>query len=405
MSVLSHDLGRLKRRLLVTAIVITTIGIGLLVVLVGVLEGQARDDRLDAELDRRATAARSLIYSDEDTGELRLDGLFDDEAINGSPQVFVVTVARVVVFGPTQRELDVDLVSIAEQAITNDERFATTVQTADGTMARVVALPFYDDTDEEIAGAAVVTGDSSFESAAFASFMWRVAAGAAALVGALSVGGWILINTSLAPAAGAIDQQERFVADAAHELRRPLTALRVTAERGLTSETPGRALQRSIDIVDEASNMVDNLLALARLDAMGSLVDGHRLRLDQIADTVIAEQPDVEMTTSEVVVVTANQSLIEQAIENLVSNSREHGADQISVAVGLPAYVSVTDNGPGFPEHQLTTAFERFRSAEDSDGSGLGLALVAAVARVHGGSASIRNLPEGGAEVTIRLAP
>ncbi len=405
MAGLSQDLQALKRRLLTSAIAVTTVGIVALVLLIARLEGQARDDRLDAELNRRATAARSLIYYDEE-GNLRLDGLLDDEAINGSPQVFVVTLDEQIVFGRQPRDVEVDLIQIARPAMREDVGLALTLLDANGVEARVVAEPFYNDATDEVAGAAVVTGDSTFEQESFDRFMRSVIGGAAALIAALSLGGWLLIRRSLAPAEDALIRQERFVADAAHELRRPLTALRVTAERGVASGDMAGALDRSVEIVDGASSMVDTLLTLARLDATGGLIDGKRLRLDQLVETIVvetlADQPDITVIAQEVVVV-GDATLIEQAVKNLIANGREHGRSPMSISVAAPGTIVVQDTGDGFVPDDIDSAFERFRSDPASTGSGLGLALVVSVMRVHGGSVSARNHPDGGAEITLEF--
>ena len=102
---------------------------------------------------------------------------------------------------------------------------------------------------------------------------------------------------------------------------------------------------------------------------------------------------------------------LEQALANLVENSLRHGAGAVlqkpkSAGENGSVELHVGDHGPGFPPPFLEHAFERFSRADrsrDTAGVGLGLAIVAAIAHAHGGTATAANLPEGGADVTLRL--
>ena len=106
---------------------------------------------------------------------------------------------------------------------------------------------------------------------------------------------------------------------------------------------------------------------------------------------------------------TADRLRLEQALGNLVDNALRHGAGEVRLEAERAdgsVELRIADDGPGFPAGFLPRAFERFARAEDGrarDGAGLGLALVDAIARAHGGRAAAANTPGGGAVVTLVL--
>jgi two-component system, OmpR family, sensor kinase len=214
----------------------------------------------------------------------------------------------------------------------------------------------------------------------------------------------------------------RFVADASHELRTPLAAVRAYAElfsRGAASRPAD--LERSMSgITREAERMsllVDDLLLLARLDEGRPLdrqpvelaeVVGEAVDAARVVDADRAVDVDVEPVT-----VIGDRDRLRQLIDNLFANVRAHTPPGTPVAVGLhridgKAELSVSDSGPGLTEDEASQVFERFyrvdRSrARASGGVGLGLSIVAAVAEAHGGVATARPTPGGGATFLIEL--
>jgi len=215
----------------------------------------------------------------------------------------------------------------------------------------------------------------------------------------------------------------RFVADASHELKTPLTSVRGFAElfrRGAAERPADLALAMS-RIEAEAERMgilVDDLLTLARLDEgrplarepvdvgslVAELVEDHRL--------LHPEWPvDAEIAPGAEVV--GDRVRLRQAFANVLSNARSHTppGTRIHARVapeGAGVAVAIADDGPGIPPDVIDSVFERFVRADpsrarSSGGAGLGLAIVEGIVRAHGGRLEAANRPEGGAVFTVWL--
>jgi two-component system OmpR family sensor kinase len=239
----------------------------------------------------------------------------------------------------------------------------------------------------------------------------------------------VLLNTMLSQIEAAFQAREasetklrRFVADASHELRTPVTAIRAYAElfsRG-AAERP-EDIERSMQGVRLASErmsaLVDDLFLLAHLDE-GRPLAQEAVDLDAVvADAVEFAQgldPDrpVTVETRETIVI-GDRSRLRQLVDNLLANVRAHTPPPAPVRVRLAhagerAVLSVSDSGPGIDEESLPHVFERFYRSEVSlaraqGGSGLGLAIVQALAEAHGGTAAVSSRPGRGATFTITL--
>ncbi|HHC07710.1 MAG TPA: HAMP domain-containing histidine kinase [Actinobacteria bacterium] len=214
--------------------------------------------------------------------------------------------------------------------------------------------------------------------------------------------------------AAALDAQRRFVADASHELRSPLTTIRSNA--GFLAERPDVApddrAEAIADIQAEADRMsalVDDLLALARGEA-GRL--GPRAPVD-VAALAAAEARrlgvPVAVEAEGTPRVVGDEEALGRVLRILVDNAAKHGAPPIRVTIrNRPGWVvvAVTDAGPGFPPEALGRVFDRFYRADPArsgPGTGLGLAIARALVAAHGGTISAANDPAGGAVVTIDL--
>jgi two-component system OmpR family sensor kinase len=225
----------------------------------------------------------------------------------------------------------------------------------------------------------------------------------------------------------------QFAADASHELRTPLTTIRGYAElyraNALGPEELPNAMRRIEQEAERMSMLVAELLELARLDRPSSLdlseTDLTVLANDAVADARAVEPGrEVRASAPNSLVITADEPRIRQVLANLLSNVRVHTPPGTPATVRLyedkgGAVIEVSDSGPGMSERDAALAFDRFHRGGSAlaaaaarshpaghDGaeiasSGLGLAIVQAIATAHGGHADLSSAP--GAGTTVRL--
>ncbi|PKO32705.1 MAG: two-component sensor histidine kinase [Betaproteobacteria bacterium HGW-Betaproteobacteria-7] len=217
-----------------------------------------------------------------------------------------------------------------------------------------------------------------------------------------------------------LENERRFTADAAHELRTPLAALKVQTQVARLSNDPqmrGHALQQIESGVDRATHLVNQLLRLARLDPLSSLENRQAFDLHTVVNDALAAirgaNPDITQTIvnelpERPLLSEGDPDLLVIAVRNLIDNAIRYSglASTIritSVVDGSRCSLSVRDNGPGVPAAIQARLGERFfRNRETSvEGNGLGLAIVARIAELHGGSLAAGNLPEGGFAATL----
>ena len=223
------------------------------------------------------------------------------------------------------------------------------------------------------------------------------------------------LNAMLGRLETSLERERSFVADASHELRTPLAHVQAEVELALERPRSRHQLEGALRAVagetDRLSRLAADLLLLARADE-GALplrreeVDARNL-MDGVA-TRYARRAAEAGRAIEVhgqVHAHLDRLRIEQALGNLIDNAVRHGAGTIDVfarAENGSVVFEVRDEGRGFPERFANRAFERFSRAEESrtsSGAGLGLAIVAAVAEAHGGTATLGDGPV----VSIRL--
>jgi two-component system, OmpR family, sensor kinase len=222
---------------------------------------------------------------------------------------------------------------------------------------------------------------------------------------------------------GSEGRLRRFLADASHELRTPLASIRGYSEAfrigaAREPEDTARAMRR---IEEEAARMgvlVDDLLALARLDEVRDrpveAVDVNGLAEDAAADArAMDPSRSVEVRLDGEAIVLGDRHQLSQVLANLVRNALDHTPAGTAIAVSARrddgyAELEVRDSGPGLPTDQPEELFERFWRAGGGRqggraGSGLGLAIVAGIVAAHGGSIQAGNAPGGGASFVVRL--
>jgi two-component system sensor histidine kinase MprB len=224
-------------------------------------------------------------------------------------------------------------------------------------------------------------------------------------------------NQTLDALERSIGAQRNLVADASHELRTPIAALRsniqIFLEAGRLPTEDREGLQESILAeLDELTQVVDNVVELARDSSPSS----HREAVE--LDTLVREAVDRTQRRApgiafnlelEPTVVDGAADRIGRAVTNVIDNARKWSPPEGAIDVRLQGGVlSVRDHGPGFNEQDLPHVFDRFYRAADArrlPGSGLGLAIVSQTARAYGGSASAANAPDGGAVVRVSFGP
>jgi signal transduction histidine kinase len=227
------------------------------------------------------------------------------------------------------------------------------------------------------------------------------------------------LNRLLARLSDAFDAQRAFVADAAHELRSPLTALNLQLHLlGRAQDDAARddARTKLGGAIERATHLVEQLLTLARHEpdaAQGSL---QTVALDEatragIADAhplAAARGTDVSLDAPVRVDVSGDADALRILVRNLVDNAVRYapanGTVKVQVAADATgATLTVDDSGPGIPPAERERAFDRFyrRDGSADGGSGLGLAIVKAIASRHGAAVTLDASPLGGLRVTV----
>jgi len=405
---LKRELRELHRRLATLASLAWALGT-IALTLFAIREGTTRAFRgLDVELTSYAAAASGLTWFDEE-GRFHSEFLAHDEAI--FPQPFDVWVydpsgAGEVLFRPAEvsRSLAAaEMLSNARATIDEWPMFANGVDKS-GAAYRLCGIPAFDDAGEPLV-AILVVGDPSVARAEARAFGLRVGTVALlVLVLGLAVANR-LVRRALHPSFELLEQRERFLAAAAHELRTPLATMQAITESSKAGDEPAEeALERVSRTLRGATATVEDLLLFARLEAGRAAIRAESVRLDLLVEALLPEEPpsDLELDfQAEETVASVDPGLVEVAVRNLVDNAMRHGAGELRVRVEGNE-VSIADRGEGYPAEILMNGPRRFQSRR---GTGIGLATVAMIAELHGGKLELSNLRgrRGGALAVLRF--
>ena len=216
-----------------------------------------------------------------------------------------------------------------------------------------------------------------------------------------------------------LENERRFTADAAHELRTPLAAVRIQTQVAMLSEDAEKrnhALAQALAGVDRSTRLVEQMLRLARLDPLARLLTPEKVDLAELVRDVVAGLCDASSATAITVdldetvsLIDGDVGLLEIALRNLVDNSLRYSAPDSSVMVFLRSetvglVMGVSDNGPGVKAEELPRLVERFyRGASvQAEGSGLGLTIVHRIAELHGARLELANREGGGFQACLR---
>ncbi|MBS1210348.1 MAG: histidine kinase [Proteobacteria bacterium] len=219
------------------------------------------------------------------------------------------------------------------------------------------------------------------------------------------------LNQLLGRIAESLDDTRRFTADAAHELRTPLAAIRAQAQVALAShdQTEQRhALQQVLRGSDLAAHLIEQLLTLARLDA-SALPTHEALELRALLREIIADAAsaavrkdiDVALEDGDKVISSVQPGLIRILLRNLLDNAIRYSPAGSEICVTLQthadqAIIEVVDSGPGIPAGELARVFDRFYRivGTNETGSGLGLSIARRIAQIHGGDIQLEPRPD-----------
>ncbi len=234
-----------------------------------------------------------------------------------------------------------------------------------------------------------------------------------------------VLNSMLGRIDTAFGNQRRFLADAGHEIKTPLTVLRgdveVALRRERTSEEYKVVLEQTLQDLKDVSALADDLITLARSDSEGLQPRLTDVQLEpplyRLANKYRTAAADagvrLDVSVAQELVVRADPALLDRAVSNLIDNAIKYGADGGRVLLSATSEpdgqirISVADNGPGIPEDEADHLFERFYRGQTgrrcARGSGLGLAIVKAILESHGGRVYVDSETQRGTTVNLLL--
>jgi signal transduction histidine kinase len=235
----------------------------------------------------------------------------------------------------------------------------------------------------------------------------------------------LTMNGMLDRLEGSATAQRRFVADASHELRSPLSTLQVGLEllhtRLRSGDISGGPVSVAIlrEETDRLGRLVADLLLLARVDEHGLVLRREDVDLDDLIDAEVRRvgaMPDSRVSaTVRPVRVSGDRNQLGRALRNLVDNAVRHARTTVGLRLWAAdgwAHLDVSDDGPGIPPADRVRVFERFVRLEEgrqraTGGTGLGLAIVLEIINAHGGAITVSDTEGGGAtfHLTLPLPP
>lgn len=219
----------------------------------------------------------------------------------------------------------------------------------------------------------------------------------------------------------AFESERRFTADAAHELRTPLAALKIQAQVAQRSKNEAdrmAAIAKLLEGADRASRLVDQLMTLARVDPETGLTRDQSVDLHRLATGILADHEPQARTKELTLQFEAHEGMsiignsdclgimLRNMLDNAVRYTPEGGSINVSLAEEQGAVVlCVEDSGPGIPAEERERIFNRFfrLAGQETSGSGLGLSIVQRIAELHKAEIRLGESALGGLEVCVRF--
>ncbi|GAA1002358.1 sensor histidine kinase [Subtercola frigoramans] len=269
---------------------------------------------------------------------------------------------------------------------------------------------------------ALNTGNSAVDAAeqSFADLRFGLATGYLALVIVLPVICFLMVRLVLRPARRGFEAQQRFVDDASHEFRTPLSIIQGELELVISRPRPRdeyvTAITTALDEVDHLNTLTSDLLLLTRANTATLMTAFQPVSLGTVVDRAVdsysrgPQTGRLTVTGSDVIVYGSDDLLI-RAVGNIIDNALKFSPPKSKVSVTVSehadhARIVVTDTGTGLTSGEKTHAFERFWRAETSrtlPGQGLGLALVKQIIEAHHGTVKLASNEGHGTRVTLEI--
>ena len=449
----------MTRRLIVSYVAITVLVLVLLEVPFAVFYAQRELDRLTADVERDASVI-ATIYEDDLEAGLTPDPLPAQRyaARTGARVVVVDTRGISVVDTAQTAPRDFSTRPEIATALTGERATGTRTSETLDTELLYVAVPVA--SSGTVHGALRLTLDTSEVDERVRRFWWGLAAIAAVVLAAITLVGWLIarsvtqplrrlndtarrfgsgdltvessdaqgppelreladtMSTMAGQLAAMIDQQRAFVADASHQLRTPLTGLRLRLENlqaALDDADDAAQVDLAIDEIARLSTLVSDLLQLARTDR-------HDTPVPHDLTTTVADRVDTWNAAADIarirlelhteqshLTVLAVPGAIEQILDNVLDNAIGIAPPDTTVTITVQAgtaqhTLTITDQGPGLSDEDKPRALRRFwRGDTQRPGSGLGLAIAEGLARASGGTLTLHDGPTGGLQVDVDL--
>ncbi|MGA7953021.1 MAG: HAMP domain-containing sensor histidine kinase [Gloeobacterales cyanobacterium] len=296
------------------------------------------------------------------------------------------------------------------------------------TRARIYSESVHDPEDGKLLGYVRVALALATQENTLGRLQWGLAGGVTLAMTLATLGSVWLTRQAMRPAEAGYQRLQQFTADASHELRSPLTAIKLNTATALRhpEQLSMTEIQNSFtqiqDAADQMTHLTQDLLLLARADELSGLeINGEPLSLDELLAELVTEmqvlaqekQIDLSYQTEAAPMVLGNINQLKRLFQNLIENAVYYTPPSGRVIVMLQereheALVSVTDTGIGIAPEHCEQVFDRFWRADKarsrhSGGNGLGLAIAQRIAGSHGGNISVHSKENEGSSFIVKL--